>query len=77
MSLLSQAKAIKISRAGRKPRKISKQECELAMAWLKGEIRPVQLRKLLQCGGGSAVYHKISMWLQESYSQGKIKIKEL
>jgi hypothetical protein len=75
MSLLSQAKAIKISRAGRKPNKVTKEQSDLAIAWLKGDVRVCQIHKSLGLSPGNHIYVKLGIWIQDSYRRGKITVK--
>lgn len=72
-TLLEQAKEIKVKRSYATG-KITGEEIELAMAWMKDDIRLVQINKLLgyRTNTGHTLY-KIACWIREGYRRGKIK----
>ena len=57
---------------------MSDEHIDLALGWMKGEIRLTQLAGAIgitkgECTGN--VLYKIAQWLREAYRQGKLTIK--
>jgi hypothetical protein len=69
-TLLEKAKEIKtIHRYN-----ITDEHVELALAWLKGEIRSTQVAKLF-AKNRTQVPYNMSIWLKTAYGKGKLIIK--
>lgn len=71
-TLLQRAKQIKKSR--KKVVVASKEEIELAISWLKGEIQYVQINTVLEISG-SNIYNFLARSIRYAYQLGLIKIK--
>lgn len=68
-TLLEKAKAFT-----RKPRiPVTKQESELALAWLKGEINLGQATKAMGRDSGAVLY-RFAVCLREEFRAGRIKV---
>jgi hypothetical protein len=50
------------------------EEIDLAIAWMKGEIRLIQATRVLGLRPSGTVGNKIANFLREGYRRGKIKI---
>ena len=75
MTLLEEAKKIKVnSKFSYQP--VNKEQLELVIGWLSGEISYTQLTKVLKfkSSGGNYLYYIASM-LKRGYQKGLIKIE--
>jgi hypothetical protein len=70
-SLLDQAKAY--TNRDKPHLDISDEVVELVLAWLKGEIKDISLRNVLQ---QTQAYPTIARALRRAYQQGKLKITQ-
>lgn len=69
-TLLEKAKEVKLRYRTRTD--YSKEEIELAIAWMKDEIRVGQVGKVLG-KGSTAIGYRLAMLIRAAYRQGKIK----
>lgn len=69
-TLLEQAKNIKINR---KHKSYSKEELELAKAWLNGDIHLEQVRKVMNLNSGTAIYTFLAFASRELFQNNNIK----
>lgn len=73
MSLLSKAQQVQIK--SRNKIELSDEDVELAIAWLKGEVRYVQVCRAYDKKKGSAtIYSMLARSLREAYYKGIIQI---
>lgn len=78
MGLLSQAKAVQIRIS--RPRSNTKlprgQEAEeLALAWLQGDVRAIQVISTIGCKPGSAIYAWFAQRLRDAHKRGALKVR--
>lgn len=70
MSLLEKAQKVTFQLKGRS---ISPDHCELAIAWLKGEVTTKQCEVALGKKGG--IDSPMAHWIKEAYRRGDVKVK--
>ena len=73
-SLLEKAQSFPTNR--RKNEKISDDLIELSLAWMKGEVRVVEIKYALDKKSNSNIYQCLTLAFREAYTKGKIKIIE-
>jgi hypothetical protein len=72
MKLLDKAKARSKKTLGAPPRKMTKDEVELAIAWLRGEVTYSAVMEVMKLTSGSNVYAFVAVGLREAYKQNRI-----
>jgi hypothetical protein len=72
MNLLEKAKARGTKAQGAPPRKVSKDQVELAIAWLRGEVTYSAVMDVMKLTAGSNVYGFVAIALKEAYKQNRI-----
>lgn len=72
MNLLERAKARGSKVRGAPPRKVTREEVELAIAWLKGEVTYSAVVRVMKLTSGSNVYGFIAIGLREAYKQNRV-----
>lgn len=73
MSLLDQAKKLRVHKNGAKDW-YNLEEIELISAWAKGEIKSVQVQKVLKFSGSSQMYEYISHCFKFMMQKGLIEV---
>lgn len=68
-TLLEKAKAVKVER--KRSNKITSEQIEVAIAWMRGEVNSWQVMQAL---GHKSPQYLLARWLQEAYNRGYIVI---
>jgi hypothetical protein len=72
MNLLERAKARGSKVRDTPPRKVTRDEVELAIAWLKGEVTYCAVVRVMKLTSDSNVYGFIAIGLREAYKQNRV-----
>ena len=75
-TLVEKAKKISVGVSNKIP--MTDEHIDLALSWMKGEIRLTQLAGVVGITKGEYtgnLLYRIAQWLREAYRQGKLEIK--